>query len=295
MKAIVLTNPGAGAKPDEHEQLRAALAAAGIDAQLRVIEGEDLTRAAREAIEDKCDVIIAAGGDGTVSAVAAALADGEIPLGILPTGTLNHFAKDLNIPLDLADAARVIAAGNVRRVDVAVVNGKSFLNNSSMGIYPQIVKHRDRQRQRLGRGKWLAMFFAAMSVLRRHPLVKVRIGVEDRTRRLVTPFVFIGNNVYETTLNNLGTRRRVDEGLLSIYLTPRSSRFALFVLAVRAVLGRLEQSKDFESLTATELWIETSKKTLRVAIDGEVIQLMPPLHYRIRPGSLRVLAPAAGE
>jgi YegS/Rv2252/BmrU family lipid kinase len=291
MKAIVITNPGAGAKPDEQQELRRALEAAGIEADIRIVEGEDLTRAARDAVSDGCEVVIAAGGDGTISAVAAALVDGDVPLGVLPTGTLNHFAKDLKIPNDLAEAARIIAARKITRADVAEVNEKFFLNNSSIGIYPHIVKHRDRQRERLGRGKWVAMVVAAMSVFRRHPLVNVRLEADGQPRRLVTPFVFVGNNVYDISLNNLGGRSRIDEGVLSIYLTRRSTRFALLVLAFRAVLGTLEQSKDFESSTARELWIETSKKTLRVAADGEVLQLVPPLHYRIRPRALPVITP----
>jgi diacylglycerol kinase family enzyme len=245
----------------------------------------------RNAAKQNPDAIVAAGGDGTVSAVAAALAGTGTPLGVIPTGTLNHFAKDLNIPLDLAGAARVIAARHIRCVDVAELNGRTFINNSSIGIYPQIVGSRERQRERLGRGKWISMLLACISVFRRYPTVRVRIGVEDKTVLRTTPFVFVGNNRYEMQMKTLGQRERLDGGELSLYFANRDGRFALLWLALRAVLGRLEQSKDFESMAVREVWIESAKRDLRVAMDGEVMRMKPPLHYQIRPGALSVLVP----
>jgi diacylglycerol kinase family enzyme len=106
-----------------------------------------------------------------------------------------------------------------------------------------------------------------------------------------TPFVFIGNNVYEMQGFDIGRRARLDAGVLSVYVTHRGRRLGLLALALRALFGRLEQSRDFEAATATELRIETRHKRLLVATDGEVAALDLPLHYRIRPRSLRVMAP----
>ena len=294
MRVIVITNPGAGAKSDSHDELRDVLGSVGVEAQVRQAHGRELVDAARDAAKAGVDAVVAAGGDGTVSAVAEALADSDTPLGILPTGTLNHFARDLQIPTALAAAARVIADGNVRRVDLGMCNGRTFINNSSIGIYPHIVGQRDSQRQRLGRGKWVAMLVACVSAFRRHPTVRVRIGIDDQTVLRTTPFVFVGNNRYEMTLTMLGRRTRLDGGELSLYFANRSGRFALLRLALRAIFGRLEQSKDFESLAVDELWIETPRRALRVALDGEVTRLSPPLHFHVRPGALRVLAPLTG-
>jgi diacylglycerol kinase family enzyme len=304
MRVIVLTNPSAGAKADKVEHLRAALQAAGVDhVDVREVPGNEITRAAKQAAlvagADGVDAIVAAGGDGTVSACAAALAGTGVALGVLPTGTLNHFAKDLSIPLVLDAAATVIAAGNRVEVDVAQVNDRVFINNSSIGIYPRIVGHRDRQRERLGRGKWMAMLLACVSVFRRYPTVRVRIGIGDQTMLNETPFVFVGSNRYELTLQNLGKRSSLDRGELCLYFTNRTGRFGFFMLALRAVLGRLEQARDFQTVTTRELWIETPKRDVPVALDGEVVRLSPPLHYQIRPRALVVLAPppimSAGE
>src|SRR5207237_242447 len=153
--------------------------------------------AAARARDARPDAVVAAGGDGTVSAIAGALVDSAIPLAIIPAGTLNHFARDLRIPTDLDAAARVIAAANARAVDVGKVNGRIFINNASIGIYPHIVSQRDDIRQRLGRGKWIAMLMAALAVFKRHPTVTVRMNAPDVAIQRNTPFVFIGNNAYD--------------------------------------------------------------------------------------------------
>jgi diacylglycerol kinase family enzyme len=198
----------------------------------------------------------------------------------------------LGLPLNVDQAARVIAAGHVAAVDLGVVNDRhAFVNNASIGLYPRIVDKRDTQRQRLGRRKWPAMLLAFLSVFRRYPTVRVRIGVEDRSILRTTPFVFVGNNKYEVNLTMLGKRQRVDAGELCVYFANRTGRFGLFRLALRAVLGRLEQARDFDALMVREMWIETPKREVRVALDGEVVRLKPPLHFASRPKSLRVLAP----
>lgn len=291
MRVMVLTNPAAGAKADEASELRDVLAQANVQAEARAMKGDQLTDAAREAAKEKIDAVVAAGGDGTVSAVAAALVDRDMPLGILPTGTLNHFAKDLQIPTTLPAAARIIAHGAARRVDVGSISGRPFINNSSIGIYPHIVGEREEQRQRLGRGKWMAMLVACVSTFRRHPTVRVTIGVGDQRISRDTPFVFVGNNRYQMSMTTLGSRTHLDRGELSLYFAHRSGRFALLTMAIRAMLGMLEQSKDFESLTTPRVTIDTRKRSLRVALDGEVIRLSPPLHYEVKPAALLVLSP----
>ena len=293
MRVVVLTNPAAGSRADAVAELRDALSAAGVDVvDVKQVPGEELTRLTRRLAEEgQVDAVVAAGGDGTVSAVAAGLVGTDVPLGVLPTGTLNHFARDAGLPAGLSDAALVVAGGNVAALDVGEVNGRAFINNSSIGLYPHIVGKRDRQRQRLGRGKWLAMLLSFISVFRRFPTIAVQIGAPDRSVLRTTPFVFVGNNLYDITLTTLGRRKRLDSGQLCVYFTNRAGRFGLLRLALRAVLGRLEQARDFEALCLSELWIDSPQSSLRTAVDGEVIHLAPPLHFRIRPAALKVLIP----
>ena len=124
-------------------------------------------------------MIVAAGGDGTVSAVAANVAGTGIPLGVLPLGTLNHFARDLGLPFDVEEAVRVLKSGRAIAVDTGEVNGHTFMNNSSIGLYPRLVRYRNQQQHRLGRGKWSALLRATLTVLHRHPLFGVRVCTSD--------------------------------------------------------------------------------------------------------------------
>jgi diacylglycerol kinase family enzyme len=252
--------------------------------------GAALSDLAKEAAAGTAQIVVAAGGDGTLSTIASHLVGTSKILGVLPAGTLNHFAKDLNLPLDLNTALQIINAGHYTLVDVGQVNGMIFLNNSSLGLYPHIVKEREKQ-QRLGAGKWSAFFWAVWSVMRRYAFVDVRLFVEGVIVEQRTPFVFVGNNIYEMEGLQVGARSRLDTGLLSLYATTRISRFGLFLLGLRALFRRLRNDKDFLQATAHEIWIHTGHRRLRVAHDGEVTVLTPPLHYRILPQSLRVIVP----
>ena len=296
MKVCVFHNPRAGRGRGEGDagEIIAALREAGVEAEPVPLDEATVDQQVRRAAGGAVDAVVAAGGDGTVSAIAAALAwagPDAPPLGVLPVGTLNHFAKDLGLPLRLEDAAKVIAQAKPRPVDLGEVNGRCFINNASIGLYPHIVSKRERHRQRLGYGKWLAMFMAFLSVFRRYPLLEVVLDTGDAAVRRTTPFVFVGNNWYDVAGFSLGGRASVDKAELSLYTANRTGRLGLVRLALRALFGRLEQARDFDAARLTEFVIDTRKKTLRAAIDGEVIRLTPPLVFRIRPAALRVLGP----
>ena len=295
MRVIAIMNSAAGLGAQRAQHLQAVVCQAfinsGLECELLTPPAPQVRLAAAQAVARRPGAVVAAGGDGTISAVAAALVGKDLPLGVLPTGTLNHFAKDLMLPLEIAAAARVIAAGRTKAVDVGQVNDRYFINNSSIGLYPQLVWHRDRQFQRLVRGKWIAMAMALVPVFRRYPVLDIDVQVDDRALSRKTPFIFIGNNLYDMRLLALGARTRLDGGVLGLYLANRSGRLALLRLMARAVLGRLNQTRDFEILPARQLRIETRKRVLHVALDGELHLLTPPLEYRIVPRGLKVIVP----
>jgi len=293
IEVIINATSGAGSRPEVQKRLAEAFKATGSELRISIVSnGADVVKLAQRAIRGDAEIIVAAGGDGTVNSVAAAIIDSDKMLGVLPLGTMNHFAKDLHIPLDLQGAVETIVAGETTRVDVAEVNGRVFINNSSLGLYPSIVHERKKQ-QRLGWGKWPAYIWAALAVLRRYPFLNIRLGVDGKELTSRTPFVFIGNNEYEMERLNIGSRACLDKGELSLYMTNRTGRWGLLRLALRALLGGLRQEKDFLALYTKEIWIGTKHKQLRVALDGEVATMEPPLHYRVQPRALRVLAPRA--
>jgi diacylglycerol kinase family enzyme len=296
MKAVVLLNERSGAceagdAADVQREVREALAAAGVEAEVRCVSGADLPAEARAAAKSGVDVVVAGGGDGTINSVAGALAGAEMPLGVLPMGTLNHFAKDLGIPLELAGAAKVISDGHVCLVDVARVDDQPFINNSSVGVYARALRERDATRSQWGWGKWQAMALAALKTFWRAPMVHVRLQVNGEAMALKTPLVFVGNNRYRLDLLNVGARERLDEGLLSLYVANTSSRWGMLKILVRGLLGQLEQSRDFQTMLTSEVTVETRKKHIHVAIDGELREMELPLKYEIWPQALRVLAP----
>jgi diacylglycerol kinase family enzyme len=254
-------------------------------------EGADVREAARRALKARPAVLVAAGGDGTLSAVADVVRGTDTALGVLPCGTLNHFAKDLGIPLDPAEAARVIAAGRRKRVDVGEVNGIGFINNASLGIYPKIVRERTAQQRRFGRSKRTAMLWATLAVLDRSPLVDLRLELEGQAHEFHAPFVFVGNNRYALEGFQIGTRERLDAGMLDLYTTRRSTALGLLGLALRALFGRLRQADDFLEASVPALRVESRRAQLFVATDGELRLMQTPLEFRIRPRQLQVIVP----
>jgi diacylglycerol kinase family enzyme len=291
LRVLVNGTAGTGHGEDLAGRIESRFRAAGAEPRIVLANGSDLGELSRGLVAEKPSRLVAAGGDGTVSAVAAALAGSGVPLAVLPLGTLNHFAKDLGIPASLDEAVRVAVEGRVRELDVGEVNGRVFINNSSIGLYPAMVRRRERQRRRLGRGKWHAMLWAAFNALRAHPFLHLRLELGGEEHRRRTPFVFIGNNVYRMEGLDIGARERLDAGVLSVYLAHRTGRLGLVRLALRALFGRLYAGHDFEAATTTRLRIDARHKRLLVATDGEVQAMDLPLEYRLRRGALRVVTP----
>ncbi len=292
VRVIVNAGAGQGCAAEWVHELEAKFLARGLPASVTLTQGGDeILIAVRQAADSGAALVIAAGGDGTVSAVASRLADTGVALGVLPMGTLNHFAKDLGIPLTLDDAIDVIAHGHVVSVDAAEVNGRIFINNSSLGLYPDIVLDRERQRRHLGRGKWRALLAASLLAARRYPVLPLAIELDGRTHHRASAFVFIGNNEYSMEGFEIGERKALDRGTLSLYVTQRTGRFGLLRLAILALVRRLTQARDFDMVAARSLTVATRKRQVRVAVDGEVTLMQPPLHYRVRPGALRVVVP----
>jgi YegS/Rv2252/BmrU family lipid kinase len=282
---------GPGHAQEEIARLRRAFEEAGLEADVVACHGQDVREAAREALKAHPAVLVAAGGDGTLSAVAGVVSGTRSALGVVPSGTLNHFAKDLGIPLDAVQAAKTIAAGRRISVDVGEVNGRCFINNASLGLYPGIVRERARQQQRLRRSKRWAMLWATLAVLDRPPLLELRLEVDGHAREIRAPFVFVGNNDYEMEGFNVGTRARLDAGLLDIYTTRRCSSGGLLMLALHALFGRLRQADDFLEASARELRVASRRRQLLVATDGEVVSMQTPLEFVLRPRALEVIVP----
>jgi diacylglycerol kinase family enzyme len=293
MKAAVLINAAAGAASGRLEPaiVQRLFDEHGIAAELHWVRDKDLVAAVERALRSPLDAVIAGGGDGTLSTVAAKVAGTGIPLGVLPLGTLNHFAKDLDIPLELGEAVRCIAQRSPRLIDAGEVNGRLFINNSSIGAYPQLVEEREDQRERLGIPKWLGNVTALLKALRRWSLIHVKLELNGQSFTRTTPFVFVGNNEYIFNPRRERLRDRVHAGELCVYTIHPTTLWDIVRLLWLSLRDRLSEARDFEAHFTRELTIRSSRKQMRVACDGEVRRLQTPLHYQIRPRALRVFCP----
>ena len=290
--ACISRSSGGGERGErEADEIRAALSATGIAARIELLDGGAIAEHARRAAADGARLLIVGGGDGSVSAAASVLAGTQTQLGILPLGTLNHFARDLDIPPKLDEAAALIAAGKIREVDVAEVNGRTFINNSAIGLYPLMVIDRDLQQQRLGRSKRLAMLVAGVRTLARFHHHRLTLTVNDEKARVDTPLLFVGNNDYRIDLGAPGHRKTLADGELCVLVMRKKTRRSLIAASIRALFNR-SRPDDMVRLEHVErLQVSSRRGHLSVSVDGEVVSLAPPLDYKIRKRALKVIAP----
>jgi diacylglycerol kinase family enzyme len=277
------------------ENLDAAFAAHGIAATLRFVPGADLHRAAEDALASaksgEIDAIVVGGGDGSIRTVAGVLIGHDVPLGVLPLGTLNHFAKDLGLPSSVEEAVAAIAQGHLRPIDTAEVNGLAFINNSSIGLYPFMVVERERARSGTGLSKWIATVMVMPRLLRSFPIRRLHIRVAGRSEEFRSPCVFIGNNKYHLDGPSRGGRERLDAGELCLYVAKQQSRLGLMRLAFRLMTGGIDEASDLQAFHVSEAEITSRRRSLLVALDGEVETMSLPLRYLSRPASLPVYVP----
>ena len=271
--------------------VRAAAADRTVEVEVHVVRGADLGDAARRAIAGGSCTVVAGGGDGTISAVAAAIAGTPATLGVLPLGTLNHFARDLRIPREIDKAVAILFDGDVKQVDVGEVNGRSFINNCSVGLYPRLVWERE-QRERQGHRKRTAAAAAAWTVWRHYRRVTVDVEREaGKATHVRTPFVFVGNNPYQLTGLDFGSRLALDTGKLHVCMAPELSATGVLSVLAATLAGRLVGFEHFESIETRELTIGARRPRLGVALDGEFAVMRTPLRYRLKPRALRVRVP----
>src|SRR5260221_778847 len=291
---IVLLNRGGGAvaaDPEIGDKVASALKRAGVDTEIEMIDGGDCAVRCRALAERGDELVVVGGGDGTISAAASALVGTETRLGILPLGTLNHFARDLGIPTKLDDASKLIAERPERRVDVAQMNGRFFINNSAIGLYPLLVVDRDSQRKRFGRTKAAAMIVASIRTLVRFGHQRLTLTVNDRKGQVDTPLLLVGNNDYRIDLPGAGRRKSVEDGRLCVLVMRKKTRRGFVAPILRALLNRSRPDDMVRLDDAERLRVASRKRMLAVSLDGEVVRAEPPLDYRIRKKALRVIAP----
>jgi diacylglycerol kinase family enzyme len=254
-----------------------------------------VTRAARNAARSNYDVVIAGGGDGTINAVAAELAGSSKPMGVLPLGTFNYFAREIGVPSELEEAFQACFEGETRAVTVGEVNGRMFLNNASIGLYPIILSIRERAYQRWGRRKIAAYWSVLQGLLRPHLNLNLTITTGGEQRDIRTPLMFVARNAVQLEEFRVPGTRCVTEDGFSVYALKPMDKLGLLRFAWRAVTRKLEPQYDFDMFCADAMRVDSRRILRTVAFDGERVKMLAPLEFRVCRHSLSVVVPKTTE
>jgi diacylglycerol kinase family enzyme len=294
--ALINQSAGAAARIGDIEKLvHDGFKKRGIEADVKLVAGCQIGEIARGFVaansrSGRRSILVVGGGDGTLGTAASALAGTDLVLGVLPLGTLNHFAKDLGLPIELDAAMDAIAANEPVAVDVAEVNSRVFLNNSSIGIYPFFVARRSAEQRRRGFGKFAAIGPALVRTLRSASWQAVHVTAQGERKRLLTPCVFVGNNLYD--IGDLGRRKSLSSQELCVYVVKQQSWLGLALLPFKIALGLIDSARDVETYQTKILQITSHRTSMLISLDGEAVRMGMPLNFRIRPAALQVLSPA---
>lgn len=269
-------------------RVREAFAAAGTPIDLQLVDGSDIAAAVERAAGE---VVAVGGGDGTISCAAGVLSQQGRRLAVLPLGTLNHFAQAIGLDGTLEQAAKVASRGEERRIDLGLAGDRVFINNASLGLYPRMVRDRDR----LPLPKWLATVPAAVRVLWRPGARKLRLAIDGTSRLVHTPLLFIGNNRYSLEAGQVGERASLEDGVLSLYAVSARSGPGLLLGALRILRGKADRREDFAALADASKVVVERRGRHPIALDGEVTRMAFPLTFAIRSRALAVMWPAIAD
>ena len=291
ISGIMFFNPSSGVKTSAADlsALQQAAGDAGLEV-VRVTRELNCSKLIRERMDQGVRLFVAAGGDGTINTVIQPLVNSDAILGVIPVGTYNHFAKDLGIPLGWREALDVVVAGATKPVDTARINDRFFVNNVSMGLYPELVARREEKGRDYPR--WKARLYAALATLRKYPHVAVTLESEHHQEAVRTHVLMISNNSYD--LSRLGIeapRAALEEGRLSVYWLPHMPRLALASFVAHYLAGRVHTAPGFRSFRTLRVRVQSSKKRFLLGVDGEVVTMETPLVIVIVPQSLSVKVP----
>lgn len=289
LRGVLFLNPRAGTFGASDESSLRTLAA---ENGLRVVDVEpsvDVRAVVRDALAAKMNTFVVAGGDGSVHHVAQALVNTEGVLGVVPVGSLNHLARDLEIPLDWRAAFEIALTGSVRQIDVGRINGRYFLNSVMMGIYPTLTEYRERFRSLHSR--WRAYAKAARLALRQFPHVTLVVELDGRVETIRTQMFVVAVNTYDLTQAGIvSPKMSLNDGRLSMYSLSFMNRSQFVRAAAMYFRGRLPDVDGFRHTRTTQLRVDTVRHHLHLSVDGELVKLAPPLQLAAVPASLLVRA-----
>ena len=289
-RGTLFLNPRSGIADAERAT---AIRQAATERDLETIEvkpGVDIPALVRERLKAGVELFIAAGGDGTIHSVAQAIVGTHARMAIIPAGTINHLAKDLDIPLDWKPALDLAVSGDVKQIDVGEVNGVYFTNILLLGVYPDMVRERERLRHWYGKSR--AYLRAIYKAIRRFHFVTIMVETPQKSQVIRTPVFAVAVNRYEFDSPGIvAPKASFEEGQLAVYWLPEGGRAAVTKTILKFVGGRLQLGRDLKNLYTTEVTVQSRHPRLRLGMNGELVTMETPLQIRIVPRGLGIVVP----
>jgi diacylglycerol kinase family enzyme len=292
---------GRGDREEVRREIEAACAARGRQAELLPVESPDrLMDTAQEAVrraKAAGGIVVAAGGDGTLSAVAQATLGSGCPYGVLPRGTFNYFSRTHGISADIREALATLLEESPQPVQVGLVNGRAFLVNASVGLYPQLLEDRESWKQRIGRSRLVALGAGIATLLKGHRSLRLHFDAPDAPdapQELRTPTLFVGNNALQMEQVGLPESRAIDQGRLAGVALKPVGRWTLLGLLLRGALGRLGEADALVDFSFKRLTVRARRfgtRRVKVATDGEIVWMQLPLTFEVAPEPLMLVRP----
>jgi diacylglycerol kinase family enzyme len=295
---FIVFNSGSGNDDSARtrEQIGALLTQAGrTHTFLAVDEPSRLPQIAEHAVKlarEAGGVIVAAGGDGTLNAVAATVLPSGLPFGILPRGTFNYFGRTYGISRETEEAVASLLDARIEPVQVGLLEGRPFLVNASLGLYPQLLEDREEYKQKLGRRRWVALISAIVTLWRTPTNLSLELKSQGERKVLRTPTLVVGNNALQLEQLGLPEVAHLEENRLVAMAAKPMGTLALYWLMVMGALSRLGEASNvisfgFESLTVRV----RGRRRIKVAMDGEIFWTRSPLSFSVSPQRLQLLVP----
>jgi diacylglycerol kinase family enzyme len=298
MPFFIILNASSGHREagDTQAIISRVMREAGREHHLRLVENPgDLAAIARTAVADASQAggaVVVAGGDGTINTVANAVLASACPFGVLPSGTFNYFGRTHGIPEDPEQAVRLLLTASPQPVQVGLVNDRLFLVNASLGLYPTLLEDREAWKKQYGRSRMVALWAALASVAGARRQLRLQLNKDGEVSHWRTPTLFVGNNKLQLQQIGMAEADALDAGFL-VAIAPRAvGSVALLWLALRGALGTLGEAANVRSFALRELEVRRSvrrSRTIKVAVDGEILRLQEPLRFRVSPRPLHLL------
>ena len=294
---------GRGDADEVRDEIARSCAAAGRTHHLLTVDKpEQLAERIEEAVqgaEQSRGIVVAAGGDGTINAVAQATLGRRCAFGVLPQGTFNYFSRTHAIPADIAAAMALLLESTPQAVQVGMVNDRVFLVNASLGLYAKLLEDREAFKARFGRSRVVAFMAGLVTLLSGFPLWDLRVALRGQEQVLRTPTLFVGNNALQLERMGLPEAQALEHGALAAIALRPLGRLAMLSLLAHGAMGRLGDADEVTRFSFGTLQVDAVRRRratrIKVATDGEVVWMQMPLVFKVAPQPLWLMKPPPGE